>query len=183
MESLAVLTASICHDIGHPGRTNAYLVNAKKRLAIIYNDISVLENMHACRTFEILGQSDNNFLSSCTNEDYRFFRKLCIELILATDMRVHFELVNSFKLLRNCQEFSPWTEEASRLLTLKLVVKAADLCHGACEWSVHQQLSMAVNEEFFAQGDAEERLGLPKSPLCDRSRASELPRSQLGFLE
>lgn len=68
-------------------------------------------------------------------------------------------------------------------LTLKLVIKAADLSHGSFEWSVHQQLSLAVAEEFWAQGDAEERMGLPKSPLCDRAKAHELAKQQVGFLE
>lgn len=80
------------------GRTNAYLVNANKRLAIIYNDIAVLENLHACRTFETLHSPEQNFLSEIENDDYRFFRKMVIDLILATDMKLHYELINAYKV-------------------------------------------------------------------------------------
>eukprot|EP01054_Gregarina_sp_Poly1_P007073 Gregarina_sp_Poly_1__7072@NODE_3866_length_849_cov_65_659847_g165_i3_p1_GENE_NODE_3866_length_849_cov_65_659847_g165_i3NODE_3866_length_849_cov_65_659847_g165_i3_p1_ORF_typecomplete_len204_score40_83PDEase_I/PF00233_19/1_8e24_NODE_3866_length_849_cov_65_659847_g165_i352663 len=72
---------------------------------------------------------------------------------------------------------------AKSSLTLKLLMKAADLSHGALDWPIHQQLSMAVNEEFWAQGDAEEKLGLPKSPLCDRAKAHEMSKQQVSFLE
>eukprot|EP01053_Blabericola_migrator_P003992 Blabericola_migrator_1__3991@NODE_220_length_11204_cov_64_408458_g187_i0_p1_GENE_NODE_220_length_11204_cov_64_408458_g187_i0NODE_220_length_11204_cov_64_408458_g187_i0_p1_ORF_typecomplete_len1291_score171_69PDEase_I/PF00233_19/1_7e74HD/PF01966_22/0_023BAF1_ABF1/PF04684_13/1_6e04BAF1_ABF1/PF04684_13/1_1_NODE_220_length_11204_cov_64_408458_g187_i033927264 len=182
LESLAVLVASLCHDVGHPGRTNAYLVNANRRLAIIYNDISVLENLHASKTFETLQHKESRFLAGAENEDYRFFRKLVIDLILATDMKLHFELINSYKLRRGCGEFGPF-DESNRVLTLKLLMKAADLSHGALDWPIHQQLSMHVNEEFWAQGDAEEKLGLPKSPLCDRAKAHEMSKQQVSFLE
>lgn len=182
LESLAVLVASLCHDVGHPGRTNAYLVNANRRLAIIYNDISVLENLHASKTFETLQHRESRFLAGAENDDYRFFRKLVIDLILATDMKLHFELINSYKLRRGCGDFNPF-DESNRVLTLKLLMKAADLSHGALDWPLHQQQSMAVNEEFWAQGDAEEKLGLPKSPLCDRAKAHEMSKQQVSFLE
>lgn len=68
LECLAVLIASLCHDVGHPGRSNAYLVNARRRLAIIYNDISVLENTHASKTFESLQEKESNFLAPAQNE-------------------------------------------------------------------------------------------------------------------
>eukprot|EP01054_Gregarina_sp_Poly1_P003091 Gregarina_sp_Poly_1__3090@NODE_186_length_11711_cov_65_603057_g165_i0_p2_GENE_NODE_186_length_11711_cov_65_603057_g165_i0NODE_186_length_11711_cov_65_603057_g165_i0_p2_ORF_typecomplete_len656_score115_94PDEase_I/PF00233_19/1e04PDEase_I/PF00233_19/7_5e74HD/PF01966_22/7_6e03HD/PF01966_22/0_013_NODE_186_length_11711_cov_65_603057_g165_i01872154 len=182
LESLAVLVASLCHDVGHPGRTNAYLVNANRRLAIIYNDISVLENLHASKTFETLQHRESRFLAGAENDDYRYFRKLVIDLILATDMKLHFELINSYKLRRGCGDFNPF-DDGNRVLTLKLLMKAADLSHGALDWPIHQQLSMAVNEEFWAQGDAEEKLGLPKSPLCDRAKAHEMSKQQVSFLE
>jgi hypothetical protein len=39
---------------GHPGVTNVYLVAVSDPLAITYNDHSVLENMHAAITFEMM---------------------------------------------------------------------------------------------------------------------------------
>lgn len=38
----------------HPGRNNNFMVNASTPLALTYNDISVLENMHASLTFRLL---------------------------------------------------------------------------------------------------------------------------------
>ena len=46
---LATLTAALAHDIGHFGKNNTFLVNAKHRLALIYNDQHILENMHCSK--------------------------------------------------------------------------------------------------------------------------------------
>ena len=54
MEIFSLLFASLVHDIGHKGVNNSFLVQTRDPLAIIYNDFSVLENMHAAKTFELL---------------------------------------------------------------------------------------------------------------------------------
>lgn len=50
-EALYGIIASLAHDIGHPAFTNRFLVNTRDDIAVLYNDISVLENMHCSRTF------------------------------------------------------------------------------------------------------------------------------------
>ena len=55
-EVLILLVAAFCHDLDHPGHNNSYQVNARKELAIRYNDISPLENHHAAVAFDILSQ-------------------------------------------------------------------------------------------------------------------------------
>merc|ERR1712217_467081 len=50
---LALLLASIAHDAAHPGNNNAFEVNTRSRFALMYNDKSVLENMHASTFFEV----------------------------------------------------------------------------------------------------------------------------------
>ena len=45
----ATLTAALVHDIGHFGKNNTYLVNARHKLALIYNDQHILENMHCSK--------------------------------------------------------------------------------------------------------------------------------------
>lgn len=43
-ETFALLVAALCHDLDHPGVSNAYLVATRHGLATTYNDTSVLEN-------------------------------------------------------------------------------------------------------------------------------------------
>lgn len=54
LDRLATLIASLCHDIDHPGVTNAFEMNALTDFAVLYNDVSVLENHHAARMFQLL---------------------------------------------------------------------------------------------------------------------------------
>ena len=44
-DKFAAVIASAIHDVGHPGVNNSFHVNTSNELALIYNDISVLENM------------------------------------------------------------------------------------------------------------------------------------------
>lgn len=61
------------------------------------------------------------------------------------------------------------------------MIKCADVSHPARQWTVHRAWSQLITEEFYRQGDRERELGLPISPLCDRT-THNLPKSQLGFV-
>lgn len=41
-DQAAILLAAIIHDVDHPGRTNAFLINTSDPLALLYNDTFVL---------------------------------------------------------------------------------------------------------------------------------------------
>ena len=51
LEIFAVALAAVCHDVDHPGLTNAFLVAASDPIALRYNDKAVLESHHAATTF------------------------------------------------------------------------------------------------------------------------------------
>ena len=51
LDLLACLLASVCHDVAHPGFTNKFIIATYDHLALVYNDQSVLENMHASTCF------------------------------------------------------------------------------------------------------------------------------------
>jgi hypothetical protein len=40
------LLAAMVHDLGHPGMNNAFLINSSDKIAVRYNDNSILENYH-----------------------------------------------------------------------------------------------------------------------------------------
>lgn len=50
------LAASV-HDTDHPGYSNVFLINTKNKMALRYNDKSVLENHHVALAFDIMHHS------------------------------------------------------------------------------------------------------------------------------
>ena len=43
MDSFTLLFSALCHDVGHTGRTNSFEINVMSKLAIRYNDRSVIQ--------------------------------------------------------------------------------------------------------------------------------------------
>jgi len=64
----------------------------------------VLEHHHAAVTFKILSKETSNIFATIQGEDYKQLRKLIIANILATDMKVHFDVMSSFNDLRERME-------------------------------------------------------------------------------
>jgi cAMP-specific phosphodiesterase 4 len=56
--------AGLCHDVDHSGTTNLFQVNAQTKLALLYNDKSVLENHHVAVTYKILAHKQCDFMTS-----------------------------------------------------------------------------------------------------------------------
>lgn len=96
LELLALYTAAGMHDYDHPGRTNAFLVATSDSKAILYNDRSVLENHHAASAWKLLSLPQNNFVESLDPAEYKRFRYIVMEAILATDLKRHFEILMEF---------------------------------------------------------------------------------------
>lgn len=181
---LAILCGGIAHDVAHGGTNNAFLVNTGSKLAITYNDRSPLENMHASVCFELLHAPGNNFLIGMKADSKKNFREKVIENILATDMSHHFDLVDKFNARLEHQEDTPFqkatkddrakqmeTKEDRRLL-MQAFTHMADLGHCTRPWDIHKVLVVALEEEFFSQGDKEKEAGIPISPMMDRSKDS-----------
>jgi hypothetical protein len=70
LESATCIVAALGHDIGHPGLTNRFIVNNKESLAVQYNDLSVLENMHCSSIFMLLELPGHNIFKSLQNDDW-----------------------------------------------------------------------------------------------------------------
>ena len=69
-------------------------------------------------------------------------------------------------------------------MTLKLAIKLADLSHFAKSNDLHMKWNQRVLEEFYLQGDEEEKAGLTKSPFMDRNVSKkQLSQNQVGFIQ
>ncbi|KEP62910.1 UNVERIFIED_CONTAM: 3'5'-cyclic nucleotide phosphodiesterase domain-containing protein [Hammondia hammondi] len=181
--NLCTLVAAAAHDVGHPARTNLFLQNLLHPLSIVYNDVSTLENFHSALLFRIFSEiPGSNVFWGLPQETFRVARQNIITLILATDIKQHFETISRFRLRRNSPEFNFLKKEEDDWLVRKMIFKIADISHATVAWDAHFFWSCKVNAEFYAQGDAEVRLGLPVSPLCDREKHFEMGKGQVAFL-
>lgn len=65
---------------------------------MLYNDRSVLENHHAAASWHLLTNFDeNNFLEHLDESEMKRLRFLIIEAILATDLKMHFDILSIFR--------------------------------------------------------------------------------------
>ena len=180
LEIFALVTAALAHDVGHLGVNNAFLIQSQDQLAKVYNDHSVLENMHSATLFSILKTKKSDITQALQREDYLIFRKLAISLILATDLQRHFDKQSEFKAA--LEAGSSLDDVEFRQMTLEICLKCADIGHGAKELRLHKQWSCLITKEFFRQGEMERKLGLIVSPICNREQVV-VSKSQIGFIE
>ncbi|XP_063094392.1 cGMP-inhibited 3',5'-cyclic phosphodiesterase 3A isoform X1 [Cavia porcellus] len=182
LELMALYVAAAMHDYDHPGRTNAFLVATSAPQAVLYNDRSVLENHHAAAAWNLfMSRPEYNFLSNLDHVEFKHFRFLVIEAILATDLKKHFDFVTKFNAKVNDDVGIDWTNENDRLLVCQMCIKLADINGPAKCKELHLQWTEGIVNEFYEQGDEEASLGLPISPFMDRS-APQLANLQESFI-
>jgi calcium/calmodulin-dependent 3',5'-cyclic nucleotide phosphodiesterase len=74
-----------------------FLINSKNPLAIVYNDKSVLENHHISYTFRLLSEPNCEIFENLNNTELKDIRKKMINMVLSTDLAVHFYELGNFK--------------------------------------------------------------------------------------
>ncbi|KAF5883529.1 cGMP-inhibited 3',5'-cyclic phosphodiesterase A isoform X2, partial [Clarias magur] len=184
LELMALYVAAAMHDYDHPGRTNAFLVATSAPQAVLYNDRSVLENHHAASAWNLfMSHADYNFLASLDHVDFKRFRFLVIEAILATDLKKHFDFLAEFNAKVGDEGCSgiDWSNENDRLLVCQMCIKLADVNGPLKQKDLHLQWTEGIVNEFYEQGDEEASLDLPISPFMDRS-APQLAKLQESFI-
>eukprot|EP00899_Mesostigma_viride_P009382 jgi/Mesvir1/18445/Mv14303-RA.6 len=179
LDILAAITAALVHDFRHPGLNNDFVVKAADEMALRYNDRTVLENFHVAEAFLLMTDDKLNFLGALNAEDYRYVRNVIIELVLGSDLKRHFELVEAFKKRAKDKE-SPLSKsnEGDRLLLMQVALKVADIGHAAKKLAIHKKWTDAITEEFYLQGDKERAAGFKVSPFMDREN-NNLAKSQV----
>ncbi|XP_037006410.2 cGMP-inhibited 3',5'-cyclic phosphodiesterase 3B isoform X1 [Artibeus jamaicensis] len=184
LELMALYVAAAMHDYDHPGRTNAFLVATNAPQAVLYNDRSVLENHHAASAWNLyLSNPDYNFLLNLDHVEFKRFRFLVIEAILATDLKKHFDFLAEFNAKANDVNSNgiEWSNENDRLLVCQVCIKLADINGPAKVRNLHLKWTEGIVNEFYEQGDEEANLGLPISPFMDRS-SPQLAKLQESFI-
>eukprot|EP00931_Biecheleriopsis_adriatica_P048864 TRINITY_DN28235_c0_g1_i1.p1 TRINITY_DN28235_c0_g1~~TRINITY_DN28235_c0_g1_i1.p1 ORF type:complete len:991 (-),score=251.07 TRINITY_DN28235_c0_g1_i1:53-3025(-) len=198
VEQFAMLVAALCHDLGHQGKTNQFLVEVRDQLALTYNDRSPLENMHAATLFQICSNEEADIFKKMDLPARKLARKVAIAAILHTDNANHYDMVKEISKIYEigadfCEaqarcpdgEFDQCYLEQilskNTLLWLELFLHLADVSNCLKPWKICFGWAHRVLDEFFNQGDAEKSLGIPVGMLNDREKINR-PGSQHGYI-
>uniref|UniRef100_A0A1I8H4S6 Phosphodiesterase n=1 Tax=Macrostomum lignano TaxID=282301 RepID=A0A1I8H4S6_9PLAT len=187
LEILASIFACAIHDVNHPGVTNQFLINTENELAIMYNDMSVLENHHCAVAFKLLQEPNCNILKHLDDSQRKQLRKMVIDMVLATDMSKHMSLLADLKTMVETKKVAggcllKLDNYSEKMQIMQNMVHCADLSNPAKPLPLSTQWVTRVMEEFFNQGDREKALGLPVSPMCCRETAN-IEKSQVSFID
>ena len=180
-EIFACYIAAIIHDVDHPGRNNSFMIATSSPLAMMYNDISVLENHHCATGFEILSRPECNLLKCFTPEKTKELRSIICLMVLATDISSHFEYIGKFKNKLNDAGMD-FKDHKDKQLIMDLALKCADVSNAAKSTSLSVTWANLIMTEFYSQGDEEKKLGLPVSMFMDRETAV-VSKCQVGFID
>jgi hypothetical protein len=192
LDILSIFLSTLMHDLGHPGTNNAFQVNSISRMALTYNDKSVLENFHSSEAFSIINET--NILKLSHSSDFRHLRKRMIESILSTDMIFHAKIQS---LVKNKMQLNGIKEGVNQNLIINknsnsnfddqqeiinFLIHTADISHNSKDFKISYKWTYYLMDEFWLQGDLERDMHLPISFLCDRKTA-DVPKSQIGFIK
>ena len=140
LQRMVSVVAAAAHDVAHTGQNNGFHNKYVTKYAVEYSDQSTMEMLHLATTFKILQKEDCNIFGHMCRDDYSMCRKLMIEMILATDLSKHFDLLNNYSI-----ELDKDGIVSSNKL-LEIVLKAADIGHAVKSIPIHQKWSMAVSK-------------------------------------
>ncbi|KAJ3365332.1 hypothetical protein GGF31_008571 [Allomyces arbusculus] len=91
LDAALCFMAALCHDMGHPGRNNLYMINSRDPLAIKYKNVSVLESYSV--ELGRISLLKHGMLDHLTPAARDAFLDRFRDVILGTDMATHFARV------------------------------------------------------------------------------------------
>ncbi|XP_017795961.1 PREDICTED: high affinity cAMP-specific and IBMX-insensitive 3',5'-cyclic phosphodiesterase 8A-like isoform X2 [Habropoda laboriosa] len=198
LDEVATLIAAAAHDVDHPGRSSQFLCNADDKLAILYNDLSVLESHHAALTFKLSLSNDNvNIFKNLERDTYKQLRQTVIDMILATEMTKHFEHLARFmnicsSRIADYQQVGAYSDTVDMSVVLqpdnvvlvkRMMIKCADVSNPTRPLKCCIEWARRITEEYFSQTDEEKKLKLPvQMAMFDRLTCS-IPKAQIGFVD
>ncbi|XP_017694523.1 PREDICTED: cAMP-specific 3',5'-cyclic phosphodiesterase 4C isoform X2 [Lepidothrix coronata] len=187
LEIMAAIFAGAIHDVDHPGVSNQFLINTNSELALMYNDASVLENHHLAVGFKLLQEENCDIFQNLSRKQRQTLRKMVIDMVLATDMSKHMNLLADLKTMVETKKVTSLgvlllDNYSDRIQVLQSMVHCADLSNPTKPLELYRQWTDRIMVEFFHQGDREREKGMEISPMCDKHTAS-VEKSQVGFID
>ena len=125
------------------------------------------------------GQDQFNILQHMDKKEYDFSRSHIQTIILATDLKYHFQ--NHADFMGRKDELDVGNTE-HRMFLLKTSVRCADVAHASYAPALHRKWTLRCMQEFSDQVEKEKALGLPITVNNVDFGAKGTAKSQLGFI-
>ncbi|XP_053199899.1 cGMP-specific 3',5'-cyclic phosphodiesterase [Scomber japonicus] len=182
LEVLALMIATLSHDLDHRGVNNSYIQRSDHPLAQLYCH-STMEHHHFDQCLMILNSPGNQILSGLSLDEYKTTLKMIERAILATDLALYMKRRGEFFELTKNSQFV-WEDEHHRDLLRSMLMTACDISAITKPWPVQKRIAELVATEFFEQGDKERReLNIEPSDLMNREKRDKIPSMQVSFID
>jgi hypothetical protein len=167
LDKFTLLFSALIGHAGHPGLTNDFLIKCRHPWAIMYNDRAVTQNFSLATFFNALADPELNFMLHLRPEQVDMFRRICIQIVLKLDLRVHFSELSLFTTKLGSETF-PSESQEDRVQMMSVALRVADLSWTCRPLQTYLKWSERFLEEYFIQGDLEKQIGAGVSSFCDR---------------
>ncbi|KAM8900510.1 cGMP-specific 3',5'-cyclic phosphodiesterase isoform 2-T2 [Spinachia spinachia] len=182
LEVLALMIATLSHDLDHRGVNNSYIQRSDHPLAQLYCH-STMEHHHFDQCLMILNSSGNQILSGLSLDEYKTTLKMIEKAILATDLALYMKRRGEFFELTKNSKFV-WEDEQHKDLLRSMLMTACDISAITKPWPVQKRIAELVAAEFFEQGDKERReLNIEPIDLMNREKKDKIPSMQVSFID
>uniref|UniRef100_A0A669D2N0 Phosphodiesterase n=1 Tax=Oreochromis niloticus TaxID=8128 RepID=A0A669D2N0_ORENI len=182
LEVLALMIATLCHDLDHRGVNNSYIQRSDHPLAQLYCH-STMEHHHFDQCLMILNSPGNQILSGLSLDEYKATLKMIERAILATDLALYMKRRGEFFELTKNNQFV-WEDEHHRDLLRSMLMTACDISAITKPWPVQKRIAELVATEFFEQGDKErQELNIEPIDLMNREKRDKIPSMQVSFID
>uniref|UniRef100_A0A8C1VW07 Phosphodiesterase n=1 Tax=Cyprinus carpio TaxID=7962 RepID=A0A8C1VW07_CYPCA len=182
LEVLALMIATLSHDLDHRGVNNSYIKRSDHPLAQLYCH-STMEHHHFDQCLMILNSPGNQILSGLSLDEYKATLKMIEKAILATDLALYMKKRTEFFELAKNSQFV-WEDGYHRDLLRSMLMTACDISAITKPWPVQKKIAELVATEFFEQGDKERReLNIEPIDLMNREKQDKIPSMQVSFID
>lgn len=162
LTQFSVVFAGLCHDCAHTGVPNSQLVKERANVANIYRNKSVAEQNSVDLAWSLLMNSDYTDLRDCiySNEsEFRRFRQLMVNLIIATD--IFDKQLNGLRVKRWNMAFNKGrkndnAELSNRKATIvvEYLIQASDVAHTMQHWEIYKKWNDRLFKEMWVAYDS-----------------------------
>jgi len=161
LTKFAIVFSALIHDVDHQGVSNDQLSKEKDPMAEIYDNKSILEQHSLDVAWSLLEESSFAELRRCifpTQDDYRRFRQLSINCVIATDI-FDAEMKSfrdsrwekAFKSKCASEESTNTVDDWNRKATIiiECIIQASDVSHTMQHWHVYQKWNKCLFNEMY----------------------------------